>query len=140
MARDGSRWWYALLLLPLAGAALIFAALLRVWDIWFLNQPVFAGFWTIGGLIPYLLCFLGILVAIRAKRSALGVASAVAGGLLILPALGLAATFGEGTLILLTFLPLYAWGVIIIALLGAGGWAALAMKRKGTGEGQAHRL
>ena len=125
-----SRWWYALLLLPIAGAAWIFAALLRVWDIWFLNHPVFAGLWTMGGLIPHLLSFLGILVAIRAQRSALGVASAVAGGLLVLPGLALASTFGEGTLILLTFLPLYTWGVIIIALLVAGGWSALAMKRR----------
>jgi hypothetical protein len=128
-----SRRWYALLLLPLAGAAGIFAALLRVWDMWFLNHPAFAAVWTIGGLIPYLLSFLGILGAVRASASALGVASAVAGGFLILPGLGLAATFGEGTLILLTFLPLYTWGVIIIALLAAGAWSALAMKRKNEG-------
>lgn len=123
-----SRWWYALLLLPLAGAAGIFTALFRVWDIWILNNSLFAALWMIAGLIPYLLSCLGILFAVRGKLSALGVASAVAGGLLILPGLGLAATFGEGTLILLTFLPLYTWGVIIIALLGVRGWSALGRR------------
>lgn len=125
-----ARGWYALLLLPLAGAVWVIAALIRVWDIWFLNNPVFAGFWTIGGLFPYLLCFLAILVAVRSRISALGVASTIAGLLLMLPGLWLSATFGEGTLILLTFLPLYTWMVIVIALIAIGGWSALASRRK----------
>jgi hypothetical protein len=42
----------------------------------------------------------------------------------------LSATFGEGTLILLTFLPLYTWLVIVIMFIGVGGWSALASRRK----------
>ncbi len=124
------RWGYALLLLPLAGVAWVCGALLRVWDIWFLNNPIFAALWTIGGLIPYVLCFLGILAAVRLRVSPLAIAATIAGVLLLLPAPLLSATFGEGTLILLTFLPLYTWLVIVIMFIGVGGWSALASRRK----------
>jgi hypothetical protein len=123
------RWCYALLLLPVAGAAWVVAALLRVWDIWFLNNPS-AVLWTIAGLIPYLLCFLATLIAVRSTVHALGIASAAAGTALMLPGLWLSATFGEGTLISLTFLPLYTWVVIVIALIAVGGSYASSSRQK----------
>src|SRR4051812_12422209 len=89
-----ARWGYALLLLPLAGVAWVCAALLRVWDIWFSNN--LAALWTIGGLIPYVLCFLGILAAVRSRVLPLAIAATIAGVLLLLPTLLLSATFGEG--------------------------------------------
>jgi hypothetical protein len=126
--------WFTLLLIPLAAAAWVLAALVRVWDIWFLNDAVFAGFWAAGAFIPYIVCFIGILVGIRARMLAMVSVSTAAAVLLVLPGFWLSETLGEGTLAGLTLLPFYAFAVLLLALLVIGLWAALATRNTAKGD------